>query len=143
VVDHAGFGTRRLPGRPDAVAPDGSDVRVLLRLAGGSMAHFELAAGRTSAAVRHRTVEEIWYVLSGTGRMWRRDDAREEVVDLVPGTCLTIPLGTAFQFRADGDGPLAAVGVTMPPWPGDGEAVPVAGPWPAGPGPDAGPGRTS
>ena len=43
----------RLPGTPDAVAPDGSDVRVLLRLGRGSMAHFELAAGRVSRAVAH------------------------------------------------------------------------------------------
>ena len=40
------FDTMQLPGAPDAVAPDGSDVRVLLRLGRGSMAHFELAAGR-------------------------------------------------------------------------------------------------
>jgi hypothetical protein len=44
------FDTMRLPGTPDAVAPDGSDVRVLLRLGRGSMAHFELAAGRVSPA---------------------------------------------------------------------------------------------
>ena len=40
--------------------------------------------------------------------------------------CLTIPLGTHFQFRSLGPGPLAAVAVTMPPWPGPDEAVPVA-----------------
>lgn len=126
------FTTMSLPAAPDVVAPDGSDVRVLLSLHGGSMAHFELAAGRTSTAVRHRTVEEIWYVLSGTGRMWRSGpDGREEVVDLHTGVCLTIPVGTAFQFRADGDSPLAAVGVTMPPWPGVDEAEPVPGRWPA------------
>ena len=44
----------RLPDTPDAVAPDGSDVRVLLRLGRGSMARFELAAGRVSRAVAHR-----------------------------------------------------------------------------------------
>ncbi len=125
------FETKRLPERPDAVAPDGSDVRVLLALAGGSMAHFELAAGRTSAAVVHRTVEEIWYVVSGRGEMWRRQGGREETVALEPGVCLTIPQGTAFQFRACGGGALAAVGVTMPPWPGEGEAVEVEGCWPA------------
>jgi hypothetical protein len=43
-VDHS-FGTMRLPGERDAIAPDGSCVRVLLRLARGSMAHFELGAG--------------------------------------------------------------------------------------------------
>jgi hypothetical protein len=46
----------QLPALPDAVAPDGSDVRVLLRLSRGSMAHFELGAGRVSRAVAHRTV---------------------------------------------------------------------------------------
>ena len=132
------FRTLALPEHPDVVAPDGSDVRVLLSLAGGSMAHFELAPGRTSSAVRHRSVEEIWFVLSGTGRMWRctpggsPDGGLEDVTPLHPCICLTIPVGTAFQFRADGDAPLAAVGVTMPPWPGPDEAEPVDGPWPAG-----------
>jgi mannose-6-phosphate isomerase-like protein (cupin superfamily) len=125
----ADFETMRLPPRPDAVAPDGSDVRVLLHLAGGSMAHFELGPRQTSIAVTHQSVEEIWLVLSGRGEMWRRQGNREEVVSLEPGVCLTIPRNTHFQFRALGDGPLAAVGVTMPPWPGEGEASNVHGPW--------------
>ena len=123
------FATRLLPLEPDVVAPDGSDVRVLLRTEKCSMAHFELAAGRASDPIRHRTVEEIWYVLAGSGEMWRRQGAREEVVALVPGTCVTVPLGTHFQFRAAGPGPLSAVGVTMPPWPGADEAIPVEGKW--------------
>jgi mannose-6-phosphate isomerase-like protein (cupin superfamily) len=125
----ADFETMRLPSRPDAVAPDGSDVRVLLQLAGGSMAHFELGPGQTSTAVTHQSVEEIWLVLSGRGEMWRRQGEREEVVSLQPGVCLTIPRNTHFQFRSLGDAPLAAVGVTMPPWPGEGEASTVHGPW--------------
>jgi mannose-6-phosphate isomerase-like protein (cupin superfamily) len=124
------FTTKRLPAAPDAVAPDGSDVRILLRLAGGSMAHFQLAPGQTSIAVAHRTVEEIWYFLSGRGEMWRRQGDQEEIVPVEPGVCLTIPLGTHFQFRSIGPEPLAAVGVTMPPWPGEREAYEVAGKWP-------------
>src|SRR5438270_1462394 len=111
------FATKRLPGSPDVVAPDGSDVRILLRLDRGGMAQFELAAGQVSRAVAHRTVEEIWYVLHGTGEMWRRQDDQQELVRLEPGTCVSIPVGTHFQFRAAGDGPLAAVAITMPPWP--------------------------
>jgi mannose-6-phosphate isomerase-like protein (cupin superfamily) len=61
--------------------------------------------------------------------MWRAGEAEEEIVGLRAGTCLTIPLGTRFQFRSFGPEPLAAIGVTMPPWPGEGEAVEVAGPW--------------
>jgi len=126
------FDTRQLPGVPDAVAPDGSDVRVLLRLRRGSMAHFELAAGRVSRAVAHHAVDELWYILRGHGSMWRRQGGRQETVPLEAGTCLSVPAGTHFQFRADGDGPLAAVGVTMPAWPGDG-AYQVPGAWPADP----------
>ena len=148
------FGTMRLPATPDAVAPDGSDVRVLLQLGRGGMAHFELAPGRVSRAVAHHHVEEIWYIVGGYGQMWRRQGAREETVPLEPGTCLSIPAGTHFQFRAAAAGPLAAaagplaaaagplaaaagplaaVGVTMPPWPGDDEAYEVTGAWPAEP----------
>ncbi len=43
---------------------------------------------------------------------------------------LTIPVRTRFQFRNTGRIPLSAIGVTMPPWQGDGEAVEVDGPWP-------------
>lgn len=119
--------TMRLPVGPSAVAPDGSDVRVLLSLGGGGMAHFELGPGRTSKAVRHRTVDEIWYFLGGRGEMWRCQAGQEEIVPVESGTCLTIPVGTEFQFRSHGFEPLSAIGVTMPLWPGEGEAVKVAG----------------
>jgi aspartate racemase len=123
------FQTKRLPAHPDAVAPDGSDVRVLLQARGGSLAHFELAAGQTSVAVVHRTVEEIWYFLRGQGEMWRKSGADEQIVPVSAGVCLTIPLGTSFQFRARGEESLAAIGATMPPWPGADEALTVSGPW--------------
>ncbi len=61
------FATTSLPVEPTVTAPDGCDVRVLLALGGGSMAHFELPAATTTIAVMPRTVEEIWYVVSGRG----------------------------------------------------------------------------
>lgn len=123
------FETKHLPMAPDAVAPDGSSVRILLGLKGGGMAHFELGPDQVSTAVTHRKVEEIWFFLSGRGQMWRKDGARTEVVDVYPGVCLTIPAGVHFQFRSFGFEPLAAVGVTMPPWPGPEEAILVTGEW--------------
>jgi len=93
------------------------------------MAHFELAAGKTSQAVVHRTVEEIWYVLAGRGEMWRKQDEHEEIIALEPGVCLTIPQGTVFQFRSTREGSLGVIAVTMPPWPGEGEASEVPGRW--------------
>lgn len=127
----SGFATMRLPALASVVAPDGSDVRVLLGLPAGGMAHFELAAGRVAKAVTHRSVDELWFVLAGRGQMWRRQGEREEVVALEPGVCLSIPLGTHFQFRASATEAVSAVAITMPPWPGEAEAVPVQGPWPA------------
>jgi mannose-6-phosphate isomerase-like protein (cupin superfamily) len=125
------FATLTAAQAPAVTAPDGSRVQVLLRLQGGSMATFTLQPGQVSTAVTHRSVEELWFVISGSGRMWRRDAAHEEVVALEPGLCLSVPLGTAFQFRGDGDMPLVAVAVTMPPWPGESEAMAVTGPWQA------------
>lgn len=124
------FQTISLPDEPTATAPDGSDVRVLLRLGGGSMAHFRLGVGRCSAAVRHRRVEELWYALEGRALMWRSQGGVAEEVLLAPGMCVSIPCGTCFQFCTVGEVPFAAVAVTMPPWPGDDdEAEPVDGPW--------------
>lgn len=123
------FRTHTLPALHDVLAPDGSEVRILLGLDRGGMAHFQLPAGQTSLAVTHRTVEEIWYVVAGRGEMWRKQTEREEIVLLAPGVCVTIPLGTHFQFRALGSEPLEVVGVTMPPWPGADEAIVVPGCW--------------
>lgn len=58
------FKTRRLPALPDIAAPDGSDVRVLLGTARGTMAHFELAGGRASDAIRHHTVDEQGFMIA-------------------------------------------------------------------------------
>ena len=124
------FSTKPLPASPDIVAPDGSDVRALVRTSHGSMAHFELAAGRASDPIRHKSVDELWFVLSGYGEMWRRQAEHEEVVSLQAGTSVSIPQGTHFQFRALGTEALKAVGVTMPPWPGPQEAIAVPGKWP-------------
>ena len=123
------YETKTLGEGVDATAPDGTAVRLLLSLAGGSMAHFELPAGAVSHAVTHRTVEEIWFVLGGRGSIWRRQEDVERIDPLAPGTSLTIPLGTAFQFRAEAGSALAFVAITLPPWPGMDEAVAVQGPW--------------
>jgi mannose-6-phosphate isomerase-like protein (cupin superfamily) len=124
------FSETILPTRHDAVAPDGSLVRLLQTLPGGSLAHFELGVGEVSRPRQHHAVSEIWYIMGGLGRMWRSQagqPARE--IDLRPGVALTIPVGTSFQFRNTGREPLAAIGVTMPPWPGEGEAREADGPW--------------
>lgn len=120
--------TNRL-GAESVLAPDGSEIRPLVQVDGGSLVHCRLAAGQVTQAVQHRTVEEVWYCVAGAGQLWRRSDSRTEVVDLVPGVAVTIPLGTAFQFRAGDTEPLELAITTMPPWPGNDEAVAVEGAW--------------
>jgi len=124
------FETKRLGIRRDDVAPDGSDVRVLLRLKAGSMAHFQLAGGKTSYAVRSLNLEEIWFFISGRGEMWRKQDRHKgQTVQVKAGVSLTIPRRTSFQFRSFGPEPLSAVAVTMPPWSDESKVVTVEGKW--------------
>jgi mannose-6-phosphate isomerase-like protein (cupin superfamily) len=121
----ATFPTADLPLDPTAIAADGLEVRELLRVAGGSTAHFQLTGGRTGRAVCHRTVDEVWYIVGGRGEMWRRDGTGDAVVPLQTGTCVAVLAGTTFQVRASGRDPLEAIAFTSPPWPGEDEVLPV------------------
>jgi len=121
--------TKSISLQPDDRAPDGSEVYLGLQCSRGGLAVFVLPAGRTSRAVRHRTIEEVWFFIDGEGEMWRRSGEAEELCHVGPGVFLTIPTGTAFQFRAFEGAPLRFAIATMPPWPGGDEALPADGPW--------------
>lgn len=128
-----------MAGGPDAIAPDGSEIYALGEAppdAGAartgatphraSLVEVRLPPGRTSRPVRHRTVEEMWYVLEGTGRVWRGPpDEPDRFTDVGPGSVLVIPTGWAFQFSAGTGGTLRILCFTSPPWPGEDEAEPV------------------
>jgi mannose-6-phosphate isomerase-like protein (cupin superfamily) len=132
------FASGRPAERHDVLAPDGSQIRFLPQVAGGSMVHCRLAPGAVSLAVVHRTVHELWYVLAGSGELWRAAGEVEQTVALLPHSAHAIPVGTRFQFRSLGPGPLDLVIVTMPPWPGMDEAQRVPDHWPQPAGGDAG-----
>jgi mannose-6-phosphate isomerase-like protein (cupin superfamily) len=96
---------------------------------GGGLAHCTLPPKGISLAVKHKTVEEIWYFIQGQGQVWRKLENQEEVVEVCPCICLTIPTGTHFQFRNTGQDTLCFIIATMPQWPGKQEAVRVKGVW--------------
>ncbi|MGH7265805.1 MAG: cupin domain-containing protein [Candidatus Rokuibacteriota bacterium] len=130
-----------VPGRaapaPDAIAPDGSEIRLLATGAQGatraSLCEVRLPPGAVSRPVAHRSVEELWYVLEGRGRVWRSPpDADVDPIDVEPGDALVIPTGWRFQFAANPGTALRFLCVTVPPWPGPEEAHP-AGPGALGP----------
>jgi mannose-6-phosphate isomerase-like protein (cupin superfamily) len=110
-------------------APDGSEIRLLPTVSGGGLCHSTLNRGKTSFAVQHKSVEEIWYVLSGEGEIWAKLNEEEEVIPLNTGVSLAISPRTHFQFRTTSSEPLRMLIATMPPWPGPQEAVPVSGHW--------------
>ena len=111
------------------LAPDGSEIRELVRSAGASLAHCTLQAGAVSLAVRHKSVEELWYVLSGRAEIWRKFGAKERLLEAGPGCSLQVATGVAFQFRTTGDEPFVFLVATVPAWPGNEEAEYVGGRW--------------
>ena len=119
---------------PEVIAPDGSEIRLLIdhrhAAVGASMVEVTLPAGQVSRPVYHLTVEEVWYILQGSGHVWRYPPGVDEPslvpsLPVAPGDSLVIPTAWAFQFSADESEDLRFLCVTMPPWPGDGEARPA------------------
>ena len=102
------------------IAPDGAEIRLLLRNAHGSMCHCNLKNKKISHAVQHKTVSEFWHILSGSGEIWRKNGDEESIILLEAGISIDIPVGTAFQYRST-DNDLTFICVTMPPWPGHDE----------------------
>ncbi|MFC6238751.1 cupin domain-containing protein [Longivirga aurantiaca] len=121
--------TRSFPTAPEARSPAGAEIRFLIEGDAGGVIHSTVPPGQVNRATVHATVSELWHVLSGEGRLWRRDANEEELTPLRRGVSIDIPVGTEFQYRCDGAEPLRFVCITMPPWPGSGEATFVEGPW--------------
>lgn len=130
---HSISAVRRARAEPDAIAPDGSEIRLLAGEADGikraSACEVTLPAGAVSKPVWHKQVEEVWYILEGSGNVWRcppgTAPALANPVEVTPGDAVTIPTGWRFQFRAGAEGRLRFLCVTCPPWPGADEAQPA------------------
>ncbi len=100
-----------------------------------SLSLCQLEQGKTTVAQRHRTVEEIWFFISGKGEIWLKQEqiekskevSKEETKIVKKNTCITIPANTHFQLRNTSDEPLIIVVTTAPPWPGKQENLKVEG----------------
>ncbi|MGD8813515.1 MAG: cupin domain-containing protein [Anaerolineales bacterium] len=121
--------TTNLPDQPDAKSPAGAEIRFLMDSEFGNMIHGTVSPHQINRATVHATVSEFWYVLEGRGEIWRDDGMESSVTELVPGTAIDIPVGTAFQYRNVSDVELKFICIAMPPWPGDSEASVVEGIW--------------
>ncbi len=73
---------------PVVTAADGSTVRILSKTHMASSIH--VAIEGTSNAIYHQSRDEVWYVISGEGEMWRRSAQREAAtIKLTPGMSFT------------------------------------------------------
>jgi mannose-6-phosphate isomerase-like protein (cupin superfamily) len=120
---------RRVGQTVDVVAADGSELVLLARTDRASMAHGSLHSGAVSHAIAHRTVDEVWFVVSGAAEVWRANERGESIEIVEAGASLAIPCGTRFQYRTIGSEPFRFIMATIPAWPGDDEAVPTPGIW--------------
>jgi mannose-6-phosphate isomerase-like protein (cupin superfamily) len=118
-----------LPEQSEAKSPAGADIRYLVAGKTGNMIHSTVPPGQINRATVHATVTEIWYVLDGHGEIWRKFGTESSVTDLVPGTSIEIPVGTAFQYRNVANTDLKFICISMPPWPGEAEATYIEGTW--------------
>ncbi len=126
------FETVSLPKFISYLAPDCSEIRLLKDGTKGGLCECTLGPGAVTDAVRHKVVEELWYVISGAGQLWRKSGRAESIIDVRPGTSLLIPVKTSFQFRAGFEQPLIMLLATMPTWQHEIDAkgpVPVEGLW--------------
>lgn len=127
------FDIEKLQKNYDYIAPDGSEIRLLSKVNTGGFCHCTLPSGKVSIAVKHKTVEEIWYFLSGKGEMWLKEVNQGKPFKVESGYSVNIPLGNSFQFRNTGKEPLCILITTIPNWPGEEEgkmeAIPVEGFW--------------
>lgn len=123
--------TKMLPINPEAKSPAGADIRYLMDGKTGNMIHSTVPPYQINRATVHATVSEFWYVLEGHGEIWRDDGSESGITELVPGTAIDIPVGTAFQYRNVSGVDLKFICVSMPRWPGEAEATFVPGVWQA------------
>ena len=121
--------TTMLPEHPDGKSPAGADIRFIMDGETGNMIHSTVPPQQINKATAHATVNEFWYVLEGHVEIWRDDGAESCITNLIPGTSIDIPAGTAFQYRNVSDVELKFICIAMPPWPGDLEASFVKGIW--------------
>lgn len=112
--------SQKIPENYQHTSPAGAEVRLLLNNHLGGVAHCTLRQGTISKVVRHKTVSEIWHILSGKGAIWRKNGNQEIITELRAGMTIDIQLGTDFQYRSNEED-LLFICVTMPPWPGQDE----------------------
>jgi mannose-6-phosphate isomerase-like protein (cupin superfamily) len=112
---------------PDAIAPDGAEIRVLVSGPDDGATRLSLAealGGRTRKVYHQTIYEEVWYILQGTGTMHLQAPhaAEEEVFQVVAGDAVLIAPRHGFWVQNTGEVDLIWLCCGSPPVPGAEEA---------------------
>ena len=105
-VERRGYSVRRAADAPTVPCPCGQSTRIVTA-ADGLGCSFHVTEIRDSVRHYHRRTAEVYYVLDGTGRM----ELNDEVVDVGPGTVVTIEPGTRHRLVSPGGVRTVVVGV--------------------------------
>jgi len=97
---------------------DGSQIREVARMERNTLAEAVIPPSGATFA-HHHTFEEVYFFISGRGRM-RTDDEEAEVG---PGDCVAIPPGAVHKLWAGPDAPLVLLCVCAPPYSDEGTTM--------------------
>lgn len=111
------FTRQVLAGPPGAVSPGGgAEIRYILQSRGGDLTHAVCPAGGVSPTHELPELDEGYFVLAGSGEIWRRYQGREGIIALRPGRFVWMPRGTQFQYRANHGASLVFLVAVLPSW---------------------------
>jgi mannose-6-phosphate isomerase-like protein (cupin superfamily) len=129
---------------PDSSSPDGrAEIRYILDSKGGDLTHAVCPAGEVAPTHELPELDEAYFVLGGSGEIWRRHQKWEGITALRPGRFVWMPRGTQFQYRASQGSSLVFLVVVLPSWRRELFHTVDAGPWAAGAGGVSSPGAKS
>lgn len=111
----AGFVVRHRDEAPTVPCPCGASTRILTAADGGPCS-VHVTTIRDSVRHYHRDTTEVYYILSGTGKM----ELNGEWAAISPGSVVRIDAGTRHRLVAD-EGAVTTVVMAFPPFNPDDE----------------------
>src|SRR6478735_7252838 len=94
-ITGVGYSVRRAEKAPTVPCPCGQSTRIVTA-ADGLGCSFHITEIYDSVRHYHRKCAEVYYVLSGSGRM----ELNGEMVEITPGTVVTIEPGTRHRLMS-------------------------------------------
>jgi mannose-6-phosphate isomerase-like protein (cupin superfamily) len=88
---------------------------MLPNLPAGEITHATIEARETSSPAYLDSLHEFFFVIAGSGRLWRSAGSTAELVELRPRRCVSIPPAVKFQYQSN-DEPMVFLVVVAPRW---------------------------